>query len=77
MHDILPFYGLKHEPLTLQARTVDHSHLNVIYFIGFSSFYFVLGWRDSILSLPKKWLSVSGATDDFGFPEVSILVPCI
>lgn len=35
------------------------------------SFIYSTGWRDSILSLPKKWLSVSGATDDFGFPEVS------
>lgn len=23
------------------------------------------------MSLPKKWLSQSGATDDFGFPEVT------
>ena len=33
--------------------------------------FIITGWRDSILSLPKKWLSVSGATDEFGFPEVS------
>lgn len=31
---------------------------------------YIAGWRDSILSLPKKWLSVSGASDEFGFPEV-------
>lgn len=40
--------------------------------MNFLSLYFdITGWRDSILSLPKKWLSVSGATDEFGFPEVS------
>lgn len=31
----------------------------------------VTGWKDSILSYSKKWLSTSEATDEFGFPEVS------
>lgn len=32
----------------------------------------ISGWKDQILSLPKKWLSQTSAdTDEFGFPEVS------
>lgn len=31
---------------------------------------FTSGWKDSLLSLPKKWLSQTGAVDEFGFPLV-------
>lgn len=40
-------------------------------------FYFyiiIIGWKDSILSLPKKWLSTSEDTDEYGFPLVSITI---
>ncbi|GAB0094146.1 Choline/carnitine acyltransferase domain [Sergentomyia squamirostris] len=33
------------------------------------------GWRDSLLSLPKKWLSTTEATDEHGFPEDLPKVP--
>ena len=33
-------------------------------------FYFA-GWKDQILSLPKKWLSQASDTDEYGFPDVS------
>ncbi|CAD6994243.1 unnamed protein product, partial [Ceratitis capitata] len=26
------------------------------------------GWRDSLLSIPKKWLSTAESVDEFGFP---------
>lgn len=35
-------------------------------------FLYFPGWRDSLLSLPKKWLSTTEATDEHGFPEVSL-----
>jgi hypothetical protein len=38
---------------------------------NFNNFLFS-GWKDSILSLPKKWLSQTSDTDEYGFPEVSI-----
>uniref|UniRef100_A0A336MVS0 CSON002014 protein n=1 Tax=Culicoides sonorensis TaxID=179676 RepID=A0A336MVS0_CULSO len=39
--------------------------------INLTSFYVNLfsGWKNSLLNNAKKWLSQSGATDDFGFPE--------
>ncbi|KAH8402760.1 hypothetical protein KR215_009885, partial [Drosophila sulfurigaster] len=33
------------------------------------------GWRDSILSIPKKWLSTAESVDEFGFPDTLPKVP--
>jgi hypothetical protein len=34
-------------------------------------FYIFTGWKEQILSLPKKWLSQASDTDEYGFPDVS------
>ncbi|XP_052836030.1 choline O-acetyltransferase [Drosophila gunungcola] len=33
------------------------------------------GWKDSILSIPKKWLSTAESVDEFGFPDTLPKVP--
>ncbi|KAH8382699.1 hypothetical protein KR009_004867, partial [Drosophila setifemur] len=33
------------------------------------------GWKDSILSIPKKWLSSAESVDEFGFPDTLPKVP--
>ena len=32
----------------------------------------IAGWKDHILSYPKKWLSQTSDTDEYGFPGVSL-----
>ncbi|KAL7729126.1 hypothetical protein ACLKA6_009597 [Drosophila palustris] len=34
-----------------------------------------LRWRDSLLSIPKKWLSTAESVDEFGFPDTLPKVP--
>ncbi|XP_034127226.1 choline O-acetyltransferase [Drosophila guanche] len=33
------------------------------------------GWKDSILSIPKKWLSTAESVDEFGFPDTLPKIP--
>ncbi|KAG5671594.1 hypothetical protein PVAND_001787 [Polypedilum vanderplanki] len=33
------------------------------------------GWKEQILSLPKKWLSQASDTDEYGFPDQLPKVP--
>lgn len=34
-------------------------------------FVFFAGWRESLNSMKKKWMSTSIDSDEYGFPEVS------
>lgn len=77
-HKAVPLPGSRILP-TIVTFTVDGVYLALltIYTVHLQSnihnlLYFVFsGWKDSLMSYPKKWLSSGGSTDEHGFPEVS------
>uniref|UniRef100_A0A182S9A5 Choline O-acetyltransferase n=1 Tax=Anopheles maculatus TaxID=74869 RepID=A0A182S9A5_9DIPT len=60
---------------TIQPSTIDHPNHVASFHFNLTSTVHRPGWKDSILQLPKKWLSTSEATDEFGFPQMLPKVP--
>lgn len=75
---ILPFQGsnvlFHHFPQKIITSTESENFHNIQtpWFVINLNLPLFLGWKDQILSLPKKWLSQTSDTDEFGFPGVKV-----